>query len=38
MVDEVHEYLNDQYEQDLKDFYIEERENARARRIEKNDY
>ena len=36
MVDEADEYLNNQYDQDLKDFYIEARENARARRIEKN--
>ena len=34
MVDEADEYLNNQYDQDLKDFYIEARENARVRRIE----
>ena len=33
MVDDMDEYLNDQYEQELKDFYTEAREEARARKI-----
>ena len=36
MVDEADEYINNQYDQEIEDLYLEAKEDARIRRCEKS--